>query len=147
MPRTREILQAGIAHLHAFVREPGSARTSSARPGVSIARLGQMTTRSHNEVMLAAGSLGVSALVCLLNNDDRRPSGTTANLLGPFWRAGAPRTPNGGSIVRSPTPGAPVFVKAWVRDRTGGRWRAPRSTSGTRRPRASTRTRIRRRPT
>src|SRR5436190_264806 len=44
---------------------------------------------------------------------------TTANLMGPFWRMDSPPTENGGSIVRSPTPGMPVFVNAWVRDRQG----------------------------
>jgi catechol 1,2-dioxygenase len=44
---------------------------------------------------------------------------TTANLLGPFWRDASPPTENGGSIVRSPTPGAPIFVTARVLDREG----------------------------
>ena len=70
-------------------------------------------------MVLAAGSLGVSSLVCLLNNGDGGQAETTANLLGPFWREGSPATPNGGSIVRAPTPGVPVFVHAWVRDRSG----------------------------
>jgi catechol 1,2-dioxygenase len=70
-------------------------------------------------VVLAAGSLGVSALVCLLNNEAGAAGETTANLMGPFWRMGSPVTPNGGSIVRSPTPGDPIFVNAWVRDTQG----------------------------
>jgi hydroxyquinol 1,2-dioxygenase len=116
--RTREILAAGIAHLHAFVRDARLTENEFRHLCMQIARLGQLTTASHNEVMLAAGSLGVSALVCLRNNDGGA-AGTTANLMGPFWRADSPRTESGGSIVRSPTPGAPVFVKAWVHDRTG----------------------------
>ncbi|MGE3712547.1 MAG: catechol 1,2-dioxygenase, partial [Hyphomicrobiaceae bacterium] len=44
---------------------------------------------------------------------------TTANLLGPFWRLASPRTENGGSIVRSPTPGIPIFVTAHVKDHDG----------------------------
>jgi hydroxyquinol 1,2-dioxygenase len=32
---------------------------------------------------------------------------------------GSPRTENGGSIVRSPVPGDPIFVNAWIRDRQG----------------------------
>jgi hydroxyquinol 1,2-dioxygenase len=116
--RTREILQAGIAHLHAFVRDARLTENEFRQLVMTIARMGQMTDASHNEVMVAAGSLGVSALVCLLNND-AEGSGTTANLMGPFWRAGAPHTPSGGSIVRSPTAGDPVFVTAWVHDREG----------------------------
>ena len=117
-PRTREVLNAGIAHLHAFVRDARLSENEFRHLCGTIARLGQLTNASHNEVMLAAGSLGVSALVCLLNNDSGA-EGTTANLMGPFWRAGAPRTASGDSIVRSPTPGAAVFVKAWVHDSSG----------------------------
>jgi hydroxyquinol 1,2-dioxygenase len=117
--RTREILGAGIAHLHAFVRDARLTENEFRHLCMQVARLGQLTNPSHNEVMLAAGSLGVSALVCLLNNVSGAVDGTTANLMGPFWRMGSPRTESGGSIVRSPTPGAPVFVKAWVHDRAG----------------------------
>lgn len=118
--RTREILTAGIAHLHAFVRDAQLSENEFRQLCGAIARLGQATNAAHNEVMLAAGSLGVSALVCLLNNRGGADgAGTTANLMGPFWRAGVPRTPDGGSIVRSPTPGDPVFVTACVRDLQG----------------------------
>jgi hydroxyquinol 1,2-dioxygenase len=84
-----------------------------------IAKLGQLSTESHNEVVLIAGSLGISSLVCLLNNGDHGQTDTTANLMGPFWRMDSPATRNGDSIVRSPTAGAPIFVNAWVRDMTG----------------------------
>ena len=36
-----------------------------------------------------AGSLGLSTLVCLMNNGTEEPP-TSANLLGPFWRQGSP---------------------------------------------------------
>ncbi|MBX6318296.1 dioxygenase [Pigmentiphaga sp.] len=118
-PRFREILSAGVRHLHAFAREVRLTEAEFHQLCGVIARLGQATTPSHNEVVLAAGSLGVSALVCLLNNGNNGQTETTANLMGPFWRMGSPPTPNGGSIVRSPTPGDPVFVNAWVRDQEG----------------------------
>jgi catechol 1,2-dioxygenase len=116
--RTREILLAGIEHLHGFVRDARLTENEFRHLCMVIARLGQRTNESHNEVMLAAGSLGVSTLVCLLNNSDG-VSETTANLMGPFWREGSPRMEHGASIVRSPTPGAPVFVNAWVHDGDG----------------------------
>jgi hypothetical protein len=68
---------------------------------------------------LVAGSLGISSLVCLLNNGDHGQTDTTANLMGPFWRMDSPVTANGDSIVRSPTTGAPIFVNGWVRDNQG----------------------------
>lgn len=38
---------------------------------------------------------------------------------GPFWRLNSPRVENGGSIVRSDTPGNPLFVHARVVDGAG----------------------------
>jgi hypothetical protein len=104
--RFREILAAAVRHLHAFVREARLTEQEFQQICGLVAQAGQRTNASHNEVVLACGSLGVSQLVCLLNNGNRGRTETTANLLGPFWRLDSPRTPNGGSIVRSPTPGA-----------------------------------------
>lgn len=115
--RLRRILASAVRHLHDFVRDTELTEAEFRQICGLIAKCGQLTTPSHNEVVLAAGSLGVSALVCLLNNGTGGE--TTANLMGPFWRKGSPVTPNGGSIVRSATPGDPVFVTAWVRDEQG----------------------------
>jgi catechol 1,2-dioxygenase len=81
--------------------------------------MGQATTGTHNEMVLMAGSLGVSSLVCLLNNGDHGATETQQNLLGPFWRMHSPPVDNGGSIVRSETPGPALFVEARVEDRDG----------------------------
>ncbi len=66
-----------------------------------------------------AGSLGVSQLVCLLNNGSMGETETTANLLGPFWRMHVPRVENGGTLLRSPTPGPTLYVRGQVLDREG----------------------------
>jgi catechol 1,2-dioxygenase len=117
-PRFREVVQALIRHLHDFARE---VRLTEAEFDASIgivARLGQLTTPSHNEVRLMAGSLGLSTLVCLMNNGtEEKP--TSANLLGPFWRQGAPVMRSGDSIVRSVTPGPPLFFAGTVVDTDG----------------------------
>ncbi|MBO9648856.1 MAG: catechol 1,2-dioxygenase [Variovorax sp.] len=118
-PRFKEIMAVAVRHLHAFVREAKLTEVEFHKTCAVIAKLGQLTTASHNEVVLISGSLGISSLVCLLNNGDRGQTETTANLMGPFWRMGSPATANGGSIVRSPTPGTPIFVNAWVRDQAG----------------------------
>jgi catechol 1,2-dioxygenase len=113
--RTRDILEALVTHLHAFVREVRLTEAEFQAAIGYINAIGQKTTPSHNEAMLLAGALGVSNLVCLLNN--RHP--TQANNLGPFFRDGAPRCENGASLLRSPTPGAPLQFKGWVRDAAG----------------------------
>lgn len=117
--RTRELLAAAVRHLHAFVRETQLTEAEFQNAARIVARLGQLTNESHNEVVLIAGSLGLSSLVCLQNNGQGGVRETTANLLGPFWRAGSPREENGASIVRSPTPGDPIFVAGSVVDQDG----------------------------
>lgn len=125
-PRQRELLMALVRHLHAFASEVRLTEAEFQHACALVARLGALTTPAHNEVVLCAGSLGLSSLVCLLNNgapgrEDGARGPTTANLLGPFWRDDSPATPNGGSIVRSPTDGVPVFVTAHVEDAAGTR--------------------------
>ena len=118
-PRFREIMTAAVNNLHGFARDAKLTEIEFHQVCGYIAKLGQATTESHNEVVLAAGSLGVSALVCLLNNGNNGQTETTANLMGPFWRMDSPSLLNGASIVHGPTPGVPIFVKAWVHDHTG----------------------------
>lgn len=117
--RFKEIMSSAVRHLHAWVREIRLTEVEFQKACAIIAKLGQLSDKSHNEVVLIAGSLGVSSLVCLTNNGDHGQRETTANLLGPFWRAGSPRVENGGSIVRSETVGTPLFVDAFVKDLEG----------------------------
>jgi catechol 1,2-dioxygenase len=118
-PRLREILLALVRHLHGFVREVRLSESEFQEAARIIAELGQKTTPSHNEVVLMAGSLGVSALVCLLNNGDHGQTETQANLLGPFWRDDQPLCASGDTLVRSPTPGPALAVAVTVTDRNG----------------------------
>lgn len=118
-PRMREILTALITHLHGFVRD---ARLTEAEFQAATRILNQMGAQSsdtHNEFVLMAGSLGVSSLVCLLNNGDDGATETSQNLLGPFWRANQPETANGASILRSPTPGPRLYARLIVQTRAG----------------------------
>jgi catechol 1,2-dioxygenase len=109
-PRLREIMVSLVKHLHGFVREVRLTEEEFREATALVNAIGQASTDSHNEAVLMAGSLGVSSLVCLLNNGDRGATETTQNLLGPFWRLNSPRVENGGSILRSDTPGPPMFV-------------------------------------
>src|SRR3954463_11093138 len=118
-PRLRQILLALVRHLHGFVREVGLSEREFQEAVRIIAALGQKTTASHNEVVLMAGSLGVSSLVCLLNNGDDGQTETQANLLGPFWRDDQPPTASGDTLVRSPTPGPGLMVRVSIEDDGG----------------------------
>ncbi|ANM10440.1 MULTISPECIES: dioxygenase family protein [unclassified Rhizobium] len=118
-PRLREILVAVVKHLHAFVREVRLSEAEFREATAVLNEIGRLQTDSHNEFVLMAGSLGVSSLVCLLNNGDKGQTETSQSLLGPFWRLNSPRVENGGTIIRSETPGTPLFVHAKVIDREG----------------------------
>jgi hydroxyquinol 1,2-dioxygenase len=118
-PRFREIMSALVRHLHDFAREVKLTEQEFQQAVGYVVALGQHTNDSHNEAVLMSGSLGFSTLICLLNNGNNGQTETAANLLGPFWRMHSPRTENGGSIVRSPTPGPALFVSARVRDTAG----------------------------
>src|SRR6516164_8629487 len=118
-PRFREIMSALVRHLHAFAREVKLTEAELRAAASYIVAIGQKSNATHNEAILMAGSLGLTNLVCLLNNGNNGATETTANQLGPFWRENSPKTENGASIVRSPTPGDPIFVNAWIKDPQG----------------------------
>src|SRR4051794_1469538 len=118
-PRLREIMLSLVKHLHGFVRDVRLTEAEFREAAAILAELGRQSTDSHNEVVLMAGSLGVSSLVCLLNNGDSGNTETSQSLLGPFWRLNSPRVENGGTIVRSETPGDPLLVNARVTDGDG----------------------------
>jgi catechol 1,2-dioxygenase len=108
-----------VAHLHSFVRDVRLTEPEFREATAILNEIGHLTTDSHNEMVLMAGSLGVSSLVCLMNNGANGQRPTTQNLLGPFWRLNSPPTPNGGSILRSDTPGDPLFMTGTVQDANG----------------------------
>ena len=117
--RLREVMASFVRHMHDFVRE---VRPTDAEFDQGIAFLnaiGASTNDSHNEGMIFADILGISTLVCMLNNGNGGPTESAAALLGPFWRMNQPRTENGGSIIRSPTPGPALFAKCRITDPGG----------------------------
>jgi len=117
--RTKEVLSALVRHLHQLVKEVRLTEQEFQDAVSFINAIGQKTTPSHNEAMLIAGALGVSNLVCLINNGAKGTRPTQANNLGPFFREGAPPLENGASLLRSPTPGPRLSFKGWVRDLEG----------------------------
>jgi catechol 1,2-dioxygenase len=117
--RFREIMSAFVRHLHDLAREVQLTEEEFREAMAYIVKIGQVSNATHNEAVLISGSLGLSQLVVMLNNGDNGQVETDASLLGPFWRMHSPATPNGGSIVRSPTPGEALFVNASFKDRAG----------------------------
>jgi protocatechuate 3,4-dioxygenase beta subunit len=118
-PRLREVMAALVRHLHAFAREVRLTEEEFETGIDFLNRIGQATHDAHNEGILFSDAVGLSSLVCLLNNGRNGATETASALLGPFWRMNSPRTENGGSIVRSETPGTALFVSCRVCDPRG----------------------------
>lgn len=117
--RLKEIMESFIRHMHAFAREVRLTEEEFELGIDFLNRVGQATHDAHNEGILFSDAIGFSTLVCLLNNGQAGATETAAALLGPFWRMNAPRTENGGSIVRSETPGPALFANCRVTDPHG----------------------------
>ena len=118
-PRLREVMASFVRHMHAFIRE---TRLSEQEWDLGVAflnRIGQASHDLHNEAILFSDAIGVSTLVCLLNNGDNGATENASALLGPFWRMGAPQMQNGQSIVRSATDGPELFANCRITDPAG----------------------------
>jgi protocatechuate 3,4-dioxygenase beta subunit len=118
-PRLRTIMESLVRHAHAFARE---TRLTEEEWEIGIGflnRIGQATHDRHNEGVLFSDAIGFSTLVCLLNNGNAGATESASALLGPFWRMNSPATENGGTIVRSPTPGPVLFTRGRITDPGG----------------------------
>ena len=69
-PRLREIVAALVRHLHAFARDVKLTEQEFHAAMAYIVAIGKQSNETHNEAVLMAGSLGLSSLICLLNNGD-----------------------------------------------------------------------------
>ena len=118
-PRFKQIMEALVRHAHAFAREVNLTEEEFEIGIDFLNRIGKQTSDVHNEGILFSDTIGFSTLVCLLNNGANGATETAAALLGPFWRMHSPKTENGGSILRSPTPGPALFANCLVKDHNG----------------------------
>ena len=119
--RLRELVTAAISHLHAFVREVNLTNQEWRQALEFVNALGRGAGPGSNRAMALSDLLGVSTLVCLLEDTDVTGGAhhTASSVLGPVWRQGAPFVESGGSLLRSETPGEPLFFTGRVVDPSG----------------------------
>ncbi len=116
-PRIRQVSEALVRHLHAFVREI-EPTIEEWETGIGfLTRTGLKCDDKRQEFILLSDTLGVSMLVDAINN--RRSEGATeSTVLGPFYVSSAPERPLGADISGG-LPGEPLFVSGTVRSADG----------------------------
>ncbi len=116
--RLREVMEAAVRHLHAFVSEVRPSRDEW-RAGIEfLTAVGQTCSETRQEFILLSDVLGVSSLVEMLTFGGAE--GATENtVLGPFYVPGSPMRQNGDSILEDPDRGEPLLVQGRVTDLVG----------------------------
>lgn len=116
-PRLKELMQALVRHLHAFVRE---VRLTEEEWNAAIAFLtdtGHITDDRRQEFILLSDVLGASMQVVAVNNEAYR-NATEATVFGPFFVEDAPLIDQGGDMSFGAV-GEPCWVEGIVTDTNG----------------------------
>lgn len=96
-PRVKQVSEALIRHLHAFVREIEPTQSEWEFGIDFLTRVGHMCTGARQEFILLSDTLGVSMLVDAINH--RLPGNATeTTVLGPFYVGQPPELPLGSDI-------------------------------------------------
>lgn len=115
-PRAREISEALIRYLHAFVREIEPSDEEWMAGIDFLTRTGRMCSDTRQEFILLSDVLGVSMMVDAINNQFP-PAATETTVFGPFY-VPPPSFPTGADIS-GPLQGAPLFISGSVRTSGG----------------------------
>src|SRR5262249_2533328 len=103
-PRLREITEAAIRHLHAFVEAVGRQRDEWFAGIQFLTATGQRCDDPRQEFILLSDTLGVSTLVEMVTHDGGEGS-TENTVLGPFFVPGSPHRERGASMLVDPDDG------------------------------------------
>lgn len=116
-PRARQVSEALVRHLHAFVREiePNQAEWEA---GIRfLTRVGHMCDSKRQEFILLSDTLGISMLVDAINHR-RQENATETTVLGPFYVQGPPEHAHGENISEG-LKGEPLHVAGSVAGQDG----------------------------
>jgi hydroxyquinol 1,2-dioxygenase len=117
-PRLREISEAAVRHLHAFVEEVGLQRDEWFAGIQFLTATGQKCDETRQEFILLSDTLGVSTLVEFVTHGGTE--GTTENtVLGPFYVPGSPERARGESMLVDPDDGDRVVIRGTITDDAG----------------------------
>lgn len=116
-PRLKQISEAVVRHLHAFIREVEPTMEEWMAGLEYLTATGQKCDSTRQEFILLSDTLGVSTLVDAINH--RKPEGATeSTVLGPFHMVKSPSRAEGANIAEHGS-GEPLVVTVEVTDTTG----------------------------
>ena len=116
-PRLREIMQALVRYLHGFVDEVKLQEEEWGEAIQFLTATGQICDDKRQEFILLSDVLGVTMVTDLVTQN--KPPGTTeSTVLGPFYRAGAPKRAAGDNMSAE-DPGTPLILMGRVLDLQG----------------------------
>lgn len=112
-PRTKQLLQAAVKHLHAFAREVDLTTNELIKLTEIFTQAGKISDASRHEFLLMSDIMGLTMVVDY--NTNQKPDGAfESSVLGPFYRADAPWIDIGGDICRQKGVGTPVLVSGRI---------------------------------
>ncbi|MBV9732621.1 MAG: 6-chlorohydroxyquinol-1,2-dioxygenase, partial [Verrucomicrobia bacterium] len=112
-PRTRQLLQAAVKHLHAFATEVDLTTSELIRLAEILTAAGKISDASRHEFLLMSDIMGLTMVVDY--NTNQKPEGAfESSVLGPFYRADAPWIEQGGDICRQENAGTPTLVSGRI---------------------------------
>ncbi|MFD4603255.1 intradiol ring-cleavage dioxygenase [Streptomyces sp. NPDC058464] len=116
-PRLKEVMQALVRHLHAFVREVRLTEDEWSKGIDFLTRTGHITDDRRQEFILLSDVLGASMQTVAVNNQAYGDA-TEATVFGPFFVENSPEIADGGDLAFGAA-GEPCWVAGTVTDTTG----------------------------
>jgi hydroxyquinol 1,2-dioxygenase len=111
-PRTRQISEAVVRHLHALIQEVEPTQQEWLAAIEFLTATGKMCSATRQEFILLSDALGVSMLVDAINH--RHPGGATqTTVLGPFYVEN-PKQHALGDMISQDRDGTPMLVEGSV---------------------------------
>ncbi|GAA4640449.1 dioxygenase [Actinoallomurus vinaceus] len=115
--RLKELMQAMVRHLHAFIREVRLTETEWQQAIDFLTAAGHITTDRRQEFVLLSDVLGASMQTINVNHE-ATAGATEATVVGPFFVEDSPEIPIGGDMAAG-APGEPCWVEGTVTDTHG----------------------------
>ena len=116
-PRLKDLMQALVRHLHAYIREVRLTESEWDAAIRFLTQVGHITDEHRQEFILLSDVLGASMQTINVNNE-AHGNATEATVFGPFFVDDAPHIENGGDISGGAT-GQPCWVEGSVVDADG----------------------------